>query len=103
MPPSSSALDQTFAVLAHPSRRVILTQLARHGTASVTDLAKPFSVSMMAISKHVRALEEAGLVTRRKDGRFQRCSLDARPLEDASEWIGACRQSWEEQRDSRAR
>jgi DNA-binding transcriptional ArsR family regulator len=102
MRPSTAALDQTFAVLAHSTRRAILVRLARHGTASVTDLAEPFDISLMAVSKHVRALEEAGLVTRRKEGRVQRCSLDTRPLEDACEWIGACRQSWEEQRDSRA-
>ena len=95
MTSSSFHLDQTFAMLAHPTRRAILAQLARCGTASVTDLAEPFDVSLMAISKHVRVLENAGLVIRRREGRVQRCSLDARPLEGASGWIEAYRQFWD--------
>jgi DNA-binding transcriptional ArsR family regulator len=95
MTPSSIQLDRTFAVLAHPTRRAILAQLARRGPASVTDLAEPFDVSLMAISKHVAVLERAGLVICRREGRVQRCTLDARPLEGASGWIDAYRQFWE--------
>ena len=73
---SEDALDRTFAALAHPIRRAVLTRLAREGSASVTELAEPFDVSLMAVSKHLKVMETAGLIRREKDGRVQWCSYD---------------------------
>ena len=75
-------LDTTFSALADPTRRAILEQLAR-GESSVTKLARPFDVSLPAISRHLRVLEQAGLLTREKDGRLRRCSLATDPLKEA--------------------
>lgn len=97
------ALDRTFAALAHPIRRSILTRLAREGSASVGELAEPFEVSLMAISKHLRVMEGAGLVMRRKDGRVHRIRMDPEPMERASEWIEKHRVFWEEQLEGLAR
>lgn len=95
-------LDRTFAALAHPTRRAMLTRLASEGSASVSELAKPFDVSLMAISKHLKVMEGAGLIRRRKDGRVQRCSFDPDAIDAASGWIEAHRKFWTQQLDSLA-
>lgn len=95
-------LDRTFAALAHPIRRAILTRLARGEEASVSELAEPFAVSLMAISKHLKVLEEAELVRREKDGRVQRCSFDPQGMRDAGEWIERHRRFWNRQLDALA-
>jgi DNA-binding transcriptional ArsR family regulator len=87
-------LDATFAALADPTRRAILARLAA-GEASVTELAEPFAMSQPAISKHLKVLERAGLITRRRDAQRRPCRLKARPLADASGWLEAYRQYWE--------
>ena len=100
---STDVLDRTFHALAHPTRRAILTRLAQKGEASVTSLAEPFDVSLMAVSKHVKVLERAGLVRRKKDGRVHRCSFDPGSIDMASGWIEAHRRFWEQQLDSLSR
>jgi DNA-binding transcriptional ArsR family regulator len=99
---AKDALDRTFHALAHPTRRAILTRLAREGEASVTDLAEPFDVSLMAVSKHLKVMAEAGLIRREKDGRVQRCSYDPRHLDAARAWIELHRRYWEQQLDALA-
>lgn len=94
-------LDATFAALADPTRRAMLKRLHR-GPASVKELADPFEVSLPAISKHLRVLERAGLLKRKKEGRVHRLSLLAGPLKDAAEWLAEYRIFWERQLDSLA-
>ena len=96
------ALDATFAALADPTRRAILARLAA-GEASVTTLAEPFHVSLPAVSKHLRVLQRAGLLARKKQGRVHRCRLSPEPLKDAAEWVAFYRPFWEEQLDALAR
>ncbi|MFW6090553.1 MAG: ArsR/SmtB family transcription factor [Actinomycetota bacterium] len=79
-------LSLTFAALADPTRRAILARLA-NGEATVNELAEPFSVSLQAISKHLRVLERAGLITRGRDAQWRPCRLEVAPLESATEWI----------------
>jgi len=98
----SDSLDRTFAALAHPTRRAILTRLARTGAASVSDIAEPFDVSLMAISKHLKVMEEAGLIRREKDGRVHRCSYEPGGVDAARDWIEVHRRYWEQQLDSLA-
>ena len=88
-------LDSTFSALADPIRRTILARLAR-GEATVTELARPFDVSLPAISRHLRVLEEAGLLERTKVGRVHRCRLREQPLREAQEWIAGHRASRED-------
>lgn len=95
-------LDLTFHALADPIRRAILVRLAA-GDATVGQLAQPFAVSRPAISKHLRVLERARLVRRRRDGRLSRCTLDASPMRDAAAWVDQYRTFWETQLDSLAR
>jgi DNA-binding transcriptional ArsR family regulator len=95
-------LDLTFGALADPTRRAILARLA-HGEATVGELARPFTVSRPAISKHLRVLERAGLVQRSRDGRISRCELDAAPMREAAEWVERYRKFWEGQLDSLTR
>ncbi len=95
-------LDRTFGALAHPIRRAILTRLARDGSASVTELAEPFDVSLMAVSKHLKVMEEAELIRREKDGRVHRCIFDPESIDQASAWIDRHREFWTPQLDSRA-
>lgn len=90
----SRRLNATFAALADPTRRAILARLAQ-GEASVTELARPFRISQPAISKHLRVLENAGLITRGRDGQRRPCRLDARRLAEADEWLESYRQNWE--------
>jgi DNA-binding transcriptional ArsR family regulator len=94
----SKNLDATFAALADPTRRAILARLTE-GEASVTELAAPFEMSLPAISKHLKVLERAGLILRGRDAQWRPCRLDARPLEEAAEFIDRYRQFWEERFD----
>lgn len=96
---SSAALSTTFAALSDPTRRAILARLAQ-GEASGTELALPFAISMPAISKHLRVLEQAELILHRKDGRTHRFRLAARPLREAAAWLERYRHFWEEQFDT---
>jgi DNA-binding transcriptional ArsR family regulator len=96
------SLDSTFAALSDATRRGILARLAA-GEFSVSELAKPYDMSLPAVSKHLRVLESAGLLRRRKDGRVQRCNLVAGPMKSAAEWIEHYRRFWEAQLDSLAR
>ena len=91
-------LDITFAALADPTRRAILARLAS-GQASVTELAKPFEMSMPAISKHLKVLERAGLIARGREAQWRPCRLDAGPLKEVADWIEHYRQFWEESFD----
>jgi DNA-binding transcriptional ArsR family regulator len=90
----SEKLDATFAALADPTRRSILTRLGQ-GTATVGELANPFDMSLPAISKHLRVLENAGLIRREKSGRNYNCTLRAEPMKEAAEWIGNYRAFWD--------
>jgi DNA-binding transcriptional ArsR family regulator len=91
-------LSTTFAALADPTRRAILARLAL-GEASVTELGKPFEISLPAISKHLRVLEHAGLIARGRDAQWRPCRLAAGPLKDAAEWLEEYRRFWEESFD----
>ena len=93
-----TALDATFGALADSTRRAILERLSG-GAASVTVLAEPFNISLPAVSKHLRVLEKAGLLTQEKEGRVRRCRLDAGPMKLAADWIGWYQRFWEEQLD----
>ena len=95
---SSDHLSVTFAALADPTRRAILAHLAK-GEASVTELAQPFQMSLPAISKHLKVLERAGLITRGREAQWRPCRLEAEPLKDAATWIEQYRQFWEENLD----
>lgn len=92
---SSGRLDATFAALADPTRRAILARLAS-GEASVTELARPFVMSQPAISKHLKVLEEAGLVSRGRDAQRRPRRLIAEPLADATRWLEDFRRFWEQ-------
>jgi DNA-binding transcriptional ArsR family regulator len=94
MMPTTPGLDATFAALADPTRRAILARLAT-GDASVTDLAKPFAMTQPAISKHLKVLERAGLITRGRDAQRRPCRIEARPLAEASTWLENYRRIWE--------
>jgi DNA-binding transcriptional ArsR family regulator len=87
-------LDATFAALADPTRRAILTRLAA-GDASVMELAKPFAMSQPAISKHIKVLERAGLVSRSRDAGRRPCRIVAKPLAEATSWLDSYRRFWE--------
>jgi DNA-binding transcriptional ArsR family regulator len=90
---SSERLDATFAALADPTRRAILARLAS-GEASVMELAKPFRISQPAISRHLRVLERAGLISRGRDAQRRPRRLEAQPLAEASSWLEHYRQFW---------
>ncbi len=92
-------LDLAFGALAHPIRRGILARLSA-GEATVAELAAPFKVSAPAITRHMRVLEDAGLLTRRKEGRKRRCRLEAARLREAQEWIERHRQFWNDRLDA---
>lgn len=89
-----SHLDATFAALADPTRRAILARLA-NGEASVLELAEPFEMSQPAISKHLKVLERAGLISRGQDAQRRPRRLEAKPLREATEWLENYRQFWE--------
>ncbi len=92
--PATTQLDATFAALADPTRRAILARLAT-GEASVTELARPFAMSQPAISKHLKVLERAGLISRGRDAQRRPCRIEARPLADANGWLENYRVIWE--------
>lgn len=92
---SSARLDATFAALADPTRRAILARLAS-GEASVRELAEPFAMSQPAISKHLKVLERAGLISHGRDAQRRPRKLEAKPLAEANEWIERYRQFWEQ-------
>ena len=91
---TSHALDATFAALADPTRRAILARLAS-GEASVLELAKPFAISQPAISRHLKVLERAGLISRSQDAQRRPRRLEAKPLAEASQWLEGYRRFWE--------
>ena len=91
-------IDRTFSALADPTRRQLLERLGR-GDASISELAEPYGISLTGMKKHVRVLEEAGLVTTEKVGRVRRCSLGPRRLEDVEEWVGTYRRMLDERLD----
>lgn len=93
-----ATLDVTFAALADPTRRAIIARLAA-GEATVTDLAQPFAMSLPAISKHLKVLERAGLISRGRDAQRRPCRLDARRLKDVSDWVEHYRRYWEQSFD----
>jgi DNA-binding transcriptional ArsR family regulator len=88
-------LDVTFAALADPTRRGILSRLAS-GEATVTELAEPFTLSQPAISKHIKVLERAGLITRGRNAQKRPCRLEPEPLAQANEWLERYREVWEQ-------
>src|SRR5262245_30440319 len=88
-------LDATFATLADPTRRAILARLVQ-GEASVQELAEPFAMSQPAISKHLKVLERAGLISRGRDAQRRPCRLEAQPLAEANEWLERYREAWEQ-------
>ena len=91
---TSASLDATFAALADPTRRAILARLAS-GEASVTELAEPFDISQPAISKHLKVLERAGLISRSRDAQRRPRKLEAQPLAEATGWLERYREIWE--------
>ena len=93
---SSPSLDSTFGALSDPTRRAILAQLAE-GESTVGEIAAPFDVSLPAISRHLRVLETAGLIARRKEGRIHRCRLQPEAMREAADWIDHYRRFWEDQ------
>jgi DNA-binding transcriptional ArsR family regulator len=94
MPQKSAHLDATFAALADPTRRAILARLAS-GDASVAELAEPFEMTQPAVSKHLRVLERAGLISRGRDAQRRPSRLEAKPLEEATAWLESYRKFWE--------
>ena len=91
-------LSATFAALADPTRRAILARLLS-GECSVTELAEPFDMSMPGVSKHLRVLERAGLIARRREAQWRRCRLEAGPLKDVADWTAHYRHIWEARLD----
>jgi DNA-binding transcriptional ArsR family regulator len=94
----NDSISSTFAALADPTRRAILARLAL-GETSVTKLAEPFEMSMPAVSKHLRVLERAGLITRGREAQWRPCKLKAEPLREAAGWLDEYRQFWEQSFD----
>jgi DNA-binding transcriptional ArsR family regulator len=95
---NTDQLSATFAALADPTRRAILARLAS-GECSVSELAEPFEMSMPAVSKHLRVLEQAGLISKRRDAQKRPCRIEAAPLKEVSEWAERYRHIWEERLD----
>ena len=92
---ATDRLDGTFAALADPTRRAILARLMA-GAATVTELAEPFDMSLPAVSKHLKVLERAGLITRGREAQWRPCRLEADPLREVAEWLEGYRRFWEE-------
>ena len=92
---SSDQLSVTFAALADPTRRAILARLSQ-GEASVTELAKPFDLSLPGVSKHLKVLQRAGLITQSRSAQWRPCRLEGSRLKEASEWVGEYRRFWDE-------
>lgn len=97
-PHMPDSLSATFAALADPTRRAILARLAA-GEASVSELAEPFAISPPAVTKHLKMLERAGLISRSRDAQRRPCKLEAQPLQEAMGWIEQYRQMWEARLD----
>jgi DNA-binding transcriptional ArsR family regulator len=97
-PKGQDNLTLTFAALADPTRRRILASLSA-GEASVTELAAPFDMTLPAITKHLKVLERAGLITRRREAQWRPCRLNGEPLRDAEQWIEKYRRIWEQRFD----
>src|SRR4051812_47862552 len=95
---SPDTLSATFAALADPTRRAILARLSK-GESSVTELAEPFEMSLPAVTKHLKVLENAGLISRSKQAQWRPCRLEAEPLRDATDWLEQYRQHWEARLD----
>lgn len=95
---NSDQLSLTFGALADPTRRAMLARLSK-GVASVTELAEPFAMSMPAITKHLKVLEKAGLISRGKDAQWRPCHLKAEPLKEVNSWLDQYRKFWEERFD----
>lgn len=94
----SDKLSSTFSALADPTRRAILARLAT-GEASVQDIAKPFKMTLPAVSKHLKVLERGGLIKRSRTAQWRPCRLEAAPLKEAADWVERYRQFWEESFD----
>ena len=94
----TDTLNATFAALADPTRRALLARLAK-GDAAVMELAAPFAMSLPAISRHLKVLEKAGLITKARDAQWRPCRLAAAPLQGAADWLSQYRQFWEDRFD----
>lgn len=94
----TDALSATFAALADPTRRAILARLSL-GESSVRDLAAPFAMSAPAVTKHLKVLQRAGLITQGRQAQWRPCKLEAQPLREAADWVAQYRQHWEERLD----
>lgn len=95
---SADRLSLTFSALADPTRRAILARLAS-GELSVTELAEPFKMSLPAITKHLKVLQRAGLITRSRHAQWRPCRLEAKPLQDVADWVEEYRQFWDQSLD----
>src|SRR5580658_9766095 len=100
---TTEQLDATFAALADPTRRAILARLADEGEVTVNELAQPFPVSVQAVSKHLKVLERAGLITRGRTAQLRPSRLEGAPLREAADWLEQCRAIWEGRLDRLAR
>ncbi len=94
----ADTLSLTFSALSHPTRRAILARLSE-GEASVQDLARPFKLSGPAMTKHLKVLEQSGLISRSRQAQFRPCRMEAAPLKAAADWIEQHRQEWEDRLD----
>jgi len=95
---TSDRLSSTFAALSDPTRRAILARLAL-GQTSVNELAEPFAISLPAVSKHLKVLERAGLITRGRDAQMRPCKIEATALKEADDWLEEYRRLWEQRLD----
>ncbi len=93
---ATDQLSMTFGALSDPTRRAILARLADGGEATVTELAEPFEMSLPAVSKHLKVLERAGLITRSREAQWRPARLDPAPLKEAAGWLDDYRQFWDE-------
>jgi DNA-binding transcriptional ArsR family regulator len=98
MLPSQDQLSATLAALADPTRRAILARLAR-GETTVSELAKPFAISLPAVSRHLKVLARAGLISQSRDAQWRPCRLEAEPLRQVADWVVPYRKMWEERLD----
>jgi DNA-binding transcriptional ArsR family regulator len=95
---TADPLSSTFAALADPTRRAILSRLTT-GAASVSELAEPFDMSLPAVTKHLKVLQRAGLISQGREAQWRPCRLEARPMRDAAEWMEPYRRHWEKRLD----
>ena len=96
---ATDQLSTTLSALADPTRRAILARLAEGGETPVTELAAPFAMSLPAVSRHLKVLERAGLITRGREAQWRPCRLDAKPLREVADWVEQYRQLWEARLD----